>query len=70
LRDQYCNNAILSVLGEEERSDVSLSTFYVFDKESAQVLGRRRLPVSRVAAPCEAAPCVAAAVAAAAVVSL
>jgi len=53
------------ILGEEELSDVSLSTFYVFDKESAQVLGRRRLPVSRVAAPC-----VAAAVAAAAVVSL
>jgi len=34
--NQYCNNAILSILGEEELSDVSLSTFYVFDKESAK----------------------------------
>ena len=34
--NQYCNNAILSILGEEQLSDVNLSTFYVFDKESAK----------------------------------
>jgi len=34
--NQYCNNAILSILGEEQLSDANLSTFYVFDKESAK----------------------------------
>jgi hypothetical protein len=55
--NQYCNNAILSILGEEELSDVSLSTFYVFDKESAKSRLVTRSPPSvpapRVAAPCD-----------------